>query len=91
MFKTDPEKAAMILRTALNLMAVYATVSRPFIPDAADAIAAALDFDAPWPTDAAAALSMLPADHTFTVPDNLFRKIEDSEREAWESRFGGEA
>ena len=24
-----------------------------------------------------------------TDPENLFRKIEDSEREAWEARFGG--
>ena len=34
-FKEDPAPAAMQIRTALNLVRVYAVLSRPFIPDAA--------------------------------------------------------
>ena len=90
-FKEDPEKAAMVTRTALNLAALYSTVSRPFIPDAADAIAGALNADFPWPADAVQAITALPEGHAFTVPENLFRKIEDEEREGWEAQFGGAA
>ena len=92
-FKTDPERAAMIVRTALNLAALYATVSRPFIPDACDTLAEAFGLapDARWPESAEAALGALAAGHAFTVPENLFRKITDEEREEWAARFAGEA
>jgi methionyl-tRNA synthetase len=91
-FKTDPDRAAAITRCALNLVALYATVSRPFIPDAADTISTALhlDGDATWPTDIDAALNRLAPGHAFTVPDNLFSKIEDSTREELEARFAGQ-
>ncbi|TVQ58481.1 MAG: methionine--tRNA ligase [Rhodobacteraceae bacterium] len=90
--KTDPEAAAAATRCGLNLIRLYAIVSRPFIPDASDAMLAALGLDAEglaWPSDARAALDALPSGHAFTVPDNLFRKMEDSEREALEARFAG--
>ncbi len=90
-FKTDPEQAAMQVRTALNLAALYANVSRPFIPDSCDTLATALNTatNAPWPDSAEEALTALPPGHTFTVPENLFRKIEDAEREGWEAQFAG--
>jgi hypothetical protein len=34
-------------------------------------------------------LNVLPASHVFEVPDNLFRKITDDEREEWAERFAG--
>ncbi len=95
-FKTDPEGAAASVRFALNLVRLYAILSRPFVPDASDAMLSALGLDADtaqmdWPVDAAMALSALPAGHAFTVPDVLFRKITDEEREALEARFEGAA
>ena len=89
--KTDPDAAAAITRCGLNLVRLYAIVSRPFIPDASDAMFGALGLSAEtgWPEDIAASLSALPAGHAFTVPDNLFRKIEDEERAALEARFAG--
>jgi methionyl-tRNA synthetase len=45
--------------------------------------------DASWPDDVAAALSALQGDHAFTVPDVLFAKITDEQREEWEARFSG--
>ncbi len=92
-FKTDEAQAAMITRTGLNLAALYATVSRPFIPDASDALAGAMSIapNGAWPESAAVALSQLPAGHAFSVPENLFRKIEDAEREGWEAQFEGAA
>ncbi|MCK0096439.1 methionine--tRNA ligase [Yoonia sp. F2084L] len=88
--KTDPETAAMQVRLALNLIRIYAVLSAAFIPDAAKTMITAMqtDDDA-WPTDIEAALQALPAGHAFTVPENLFRKITDDEREDWAARFAG--
>ena len=89
-FKTDPETAAMQVRVGLNLIRLYAVLSEPFIPDASAAMLTAMKTeDASWPTDIAAALNVLPAGHVFEVPDNLFRKITDDEREEWAVRFAG--
>jgi methionyl-tRNA synthetase len=88
--KQDPAQAAAQVRLALNLMRVYAVVSRPFIPDAADAIMAALACDDwAWPEDARAALGVLAPGHGFAVPEVMFRKITDEEREGWQARFSG--
>ncbi|MBF9035477.1 methionine--tRNA ligase [Rhodobacterales bacterium HKCCE2091] len=88
-FKTDEARAAAITRTALNLIPFYATLSAPFIPDAAAAMHAAMGTEPAWPESAEAALTALPAGHAFTVPDVLFRKIADEEREEWQQRFAG--
>lgn len=89
--KETPEEAAMIVRTALNLMRLYAILSRPFIPDAAEAMLAALGLGAeePWPASAQAALTALPAGHAFTTPEVLFAKLDDERRVALEARFAG--
>ena len=89
-FKEDPARAAAITRLALNLIRVYAVLSAPFIPDASARMLSAMNtLDMEWPTDMADALSALPAGHAFTVPDVLFRKITDEEREEWAERFAG--
>ncbi len=90
-FKDDPDRAAAIIRFSLNLARLYGILSAPFIPDASAALLKALDAeDADWPQDVEAALQALPAGHGFTVPDNLFRKIADEEREDWQTRFAGQ-
>ncbi|MEO0930755.1 MAG: methionine--tRNA ligase, partial [Pseudomonadota bacterium] len=89
-FKTDPETAAMQVRLALNLIRIYAILSASFIPDASVTMIAAMQTnDESWPTDVEAALNALPMGHDFTVPENLFRKITDDEREDWAARFAG--
>ncbi len=89
-FKTDPERAAMQVRLALNLIRLYAVLSAPFIPDASAELLAAMGTDdAAWPGDVAAALAALPAGHAFTVPEVTFRKITDEERADWQARFSG--
>ena len=45
--------------------------------------------DTEWPGDIDAALSALPAGHAFAVPDVLFAKITDDQREDWQARFAG--
>ncbi|WP_299349707.1 methionine--tRNA ligase [uncultured Shimia sp.] len=89
-FKEDPETAAMQIRLALNLIRLYAVLSSPFIPDAKDALMAAMQTtDESWPDDVPAALEALAPGHAFTVPDVTFRKITDEEREDWQARFAG--
>ncbi|CUH08655.1 Methionine--tRNA ligase [Jannaschia seosinensis] len=89
-FKTDPDRAAMQIRLALNLIGFYAVISRPFIPDAADAMLSAMRMQGDgWPQDVAAALSMLEPGHGFEVPDVLFAKITDEQRDGWAAQFAG--
>ena len=89
-FKTDPEKAAMQVRLGLNLIRLYAVLSSPFIPFAADAMLAAMQSDdRNWPNDVRAAMQALPAGHAFTVPEVLFAKITDEQRDDWQDRFKG--
>ena len=40
-------------------------------------------------SDVAGALDALPAGHEFSVPDVLFAKITDEQREDWQTRFAG--
>ena len=89
-FKTDPEKAAMQVRLGLNLIRLYAALSSPFIPFAADAMLAAMRTeDRAWPDDVTAALATLPPGHAFDVPEVLFAKITDEQRDEWQERFKG--
>ena len=89
-FKTDPEAAAAMTRLSLNLVRLYAVLSEPFIPDAAANMLAGMNTsDRTWPGDIAQALETLPAGHAFTVPEVLFAKISDEDREDWEKRFSG--
>jgi methionyl-tRNA synthetase len=88
--KEDPARASVTIRLALNLIRLYAALSRPFIPDASNAMLAAVGLeDAAWPEDVGAALTALPDGHPMTVPDVLFRKITDEERDDWQARFAG--
>ncbi len=89
-FKTDPERAAGQVRLGLNLIRLYAVLSAPFIPAATDTLMAALNSDdRAWPDDVAAFLGKLEAGHAFTVPEVLFAKITDEQREEWQGRFSG--
>ena len=89
--KEDPARAAMQTRLGLNLIRLYAVLSAPFIHDASAAMLDGLQTDdAAWPEgDLGAWLSALPAGHAFTVPEVLFTKITDEQREDWQTRFAG--
>ena len=89
-FKTDPEQAAMQIRLALNLIRLYAVISAPFIPDAAQELLEAMQVsDQNWPEDVEAALTTMAEGHVFSVPEVTFRKITDAERDEWQERFSG--
>ncbi|MEV7136945.1 methionine--tRNA ligase [Streptomyces tauricus] len=91
--KTNPEGAALTLRTAMNLIHLYAVVSEPFIPSSSAAMRAAFTLPndtAKWVTqEEAKSLNSLPAGTPFTVPPVLFAKITDEDLETYKERFGG--
>ncbi|MET9142869.1 methionine--tRNA ligase [Streptomyces sp. NPDC004042] len=91
--KTDQDGAALTLRTAMNLIHLYAVVSEPFIPTTAKAMRAAFALSgdtAPWVSpDQARALTALPAGTPFTVPPVLFAKLTEDDLATYKERFGG--
>jgi methionyl-tRNA synthetase len=92
--KTDEAAAAVTLRTAMNLIHLYAVVSEPFIPASAATLRSvfALDNDtATWVSpEAATSLDVVPAGASFSVPPVLFAKISDEDLEGFRERFGAE-
>ena len=88
-FKTDPDAAAATVRMGLNLVRLYAVLSAPFVPHAAHAMLEAMRAEDGWPASVEEALRALPAGHGFEVPDVLFAKITDEQREDWQARFSG--
>jgi methionyl-tRNA synthetase len=91
--KSDPQRAAVIQRTGVNLVRVFAVLALPIIPEAASTVLAAVAPDAParWPDDIDAETQAVEAGVRFQVPDVLFRKITDDDIAAWKERFGGPA
>jgi methionyl-tRNA synthetase len=91
--KTDPAQAAMVVRTGLNLVALFAILAQPFVPVAAKGILDAMgvpDANRMWPLASdTQLLNALPSGLAIQAPDILFNKIEDSDVAAWAERFGG--
>lgn len=89
--KADRAAAAVIMRTAANLVRLFALLSAPIVPESAGRI---LEHVAPgetprWPSgDVASELTRLGPGASFTVPPVAFKKIEDADVAAWEERFG---
>ena len=93
--KTDPQKAALIVRTALNLVVISAIIAQPVIPAAAKTILDAMGVPGEnrrWPEGTASTLmDALPHGLAFTPPPVLFTKIEDEQVAEWSIRFGAQA
>jgi methionyl-tRNA synthetase len=90
--KTDPERAAVAVRTGLNLVALFARVSEPFIPFASETVALSVGeaFPGRWPSlEVEGVLDILPPGRAVKAPDVLFRKVEDTQVAEWRDRFGG--
>ncbi|MGC0330709.1 methionyl-tRNA synthetase [Streptomyces sp. SAI-170] len=91
--KTDKDGAALTLRTAMNLIHLYAVVSEPFIPSTSAAMRQAFSLTedtATWVSqDEAKALTSVPAGTPFTVPPVLFAKLTEEDLATYKERFGG--
>ena len=91
-FKTDTDRAAVIVRHGLNMVRLYAILAQPFIPSTAEKIAACVGVTLPldWPsTDARLELNQLASGQKIASGEVLFKKIEDEQLTEWAERFGG--
>lgn len=93
-YKNDVDAAAVGVRTGLNLVAIFAIIAQPLIPNTAKTILDTLgvpDENRKWPNaDDETLLDALPHGLPITAPPVLFQKIEDAMVEEWTDRFGGE-
>ncbi len=90
--KSDPERAAAIVRTGINLVGLFARVSAPFVPFAAEKVGEAVGepYPAAWPSlDGETELTRIEAGRGVKAPEVLFRKLEDDQIAAWKVEFGG--
>ncbi len=92
--KTDRDRTACTLRTALGLVLVHSVASGPFVPVTAARLRAAFPevVDVPLCLDSglgAAATEVLRPGSVLVPPPLLFRKLDAEELEGWERRFGG--
>jgi methionyl-tRNA synthetase len=89
-FKTDPVRAAVGVRTGLNLVALFARLAAPIMPSSAARIAATVgETDLSWPLATDDLLDRLPRGQAVAAAEVLFRKIEDAQVAEWAERFGG--
>lgn len=91
--KEDPARAAVIVRTGINLIRLYGLLAMPVIPQSAAILLESLSLDPLetfWPAaPAAEELRRLEPGHTFRVPPILFDKIDDVRIEELSERYGG--
>jgi methionyl-tRNA synthetase len=93
LFKESPEQAAMVIRTCIHLIRIYAIASAPFIPFTAEKIFDALHLsekERNTPLTAAVDFSVLHPGRQFEVPPPLFQKLDDDRVAELRSQFGGE-
>ena len=91
-FKTDVERAGVIVRHGLNLVRLFAAIAQPFVPFTAAKIAATVGADPAlgWPTTVAEAeLNRLVPGQGVAAGEVLFAKIDDDRVAEWTARFGG--
>jgi methionyl-tRNA synthetase len=87
--RSDPEAAALTLRTAINLIRLYSVVSEPLIPAKSETMRSALAAgQIGW--NEARSLSTVAAGTGFTVPPPLFTKLTADDVTAYTTRFGGQ-
>jgi len=91
--KEDQAGAAVIVRTALQLVRLYAVLSWPIMPSTSSRVLSALGFDEGmpgWPGPSMEEeLAVLPAGRPIGELDILFRKIPPEEVLELETEFGG--
>jgi methionyl-tRNA synthetase len=92
LFGRGQERAATVTRTGVNLVAVAATISWPFIPEAAERVSTALggSVSVPlWPRSAADALTEIEAGRRVSSLPILFSKLTAEWSEEQQKQFAG--
>ena len=93
-FKTDPQRAAAAVRAGFNLIVLFAALSAPVIPFTSEKMFAIFGLNpqetGKWPGSAKEALNFLKPGSEISLPDVLFKKIEDEQLAEWREKFGAE-
>lgn len=92
LLKADRDEAAMVLRTCINLVRVFALASEPIIPYAAETVMSALGLthdERQAKLADAADLTALSAGRPFEVPPPLFARVQSADIASLTERFGG--
>lgn len=89
LIKSDPSRAALVTRIAVNLLDVAAAVAWPFIPHAAQQVRAALGDDDGVPAWPIPALDSIEAGRNIDTPPILFNKLSPEWVAARRRQFGG--
>ncbi len=93
--KTDPARAAAILRVCLNLIRIYALLSTPVMPETSAKILAkfglnAADMPVLKGFNAAKEIEALQPGHKFEVGDALFERIAPEKTEELKAKYGSD-
>lgn len=93
--KTDPARAAAILRVCLNLIRIYALLSAPVMPETSAKILAkfglnAADMPVLKGFNAAEEIEALQPGHKFEVGDALFERIAPEKTEELKAKYGSD-
>jgi methionyl-tRNA synthetase len=86
-----PDRAAVVVRTGVNLLALAATVAWPFIPATSERVLEALGSNArpTWPSSTAEALTLIEGGRKIDVPPILFEKLSPQWVETNRAMFAG--
>ncbi len=93
--KTDPARAAAVLRVCLNLIRIYALLSAPVMPETSAKILAkfglnAADMPVLKGFNAAKEIEALQPGHKFEVGDALFERIAPEKTEELKAKYGSD-
>ena len=92
LLKSEPDEAALVLRTAVNLIGICARAAWPIIPDAADkALVSIGECEAVPAFPLADDLTRVPAGCRIAHPGRLFDKLGSEWAEAQRVRFAGKS
>ena len=92
LFKQDREQAALVIRTCINLIRIYAIAASPFIPFTSQILFDALNLSESERTgrfQTSVDFTVLQAGRAFEVPPPLFQKLDDADIDDLKVRFGG--
>ena len=94
LFKQDREEAALVIRTCINLIRIYAIAATPFIPFTSQILFEALNLSESERSSclkASADFNLLQPGRPFEVPPPLFKKLDDDYIAELKAQFGGGA
>jgi methionyl-tRNA synthetase len=90
LIKTDRDQAALVVRTAVNLVGICARAAWPIIPEAAErALGAIGDLEEVPTFPSTAHLNRIPAGRRIAHPGPLFTKLGSEWAETQRQRFTG--